>query len=94
MQQNAPRKKHSWRSQLILADGSLYPHKGTFSFADREVDVKTGTLRLAGAVSESGKYPSSRPVRPRSGDHNDERKALCSFPSARSQSCKVIIRWP
>ena len=33
--------------ELILADGSVYPHKGTFGFADRQVDVKTGTIRLA-----------------------------------------------
>ena len=40
--------------QLILADGSLYPHKGNFSFADREVDVKTGTLRLQGLFPNPG----------------------------------------
>jgi membrane fusion protein (multidrug efflux system) len=32
---------------LILADGTIYPHKGEFSFADREVDVRTGTIRVA-----------------------------------------------
>ena len=40
--------------QLILADGSLYPHKGSFSLADREVDVKTGTLRLQGLFPNPG----------------------------------------
>src|SRR5262245_48880732 len=40
--------------QLILADGALYPHKGTFSFADRQVDVKTGTLRLQGLFPNPG----------------------------------------
>ena len=40
--------------QLILADGSLYPHKGNFSFADREVDVRTGTLRLQGLFPNPG----------------------------------------
>jgi RND family efflux transporter MFP subunit len=40
--------------QLLLADGSLYPYKGTFSFADREVDVKTGTLRLQGLFPNPG----------------------------------------
>jgi membrane fusion protein (multidrug efflux system) len=33
--------------ELILADGKVYPHKGEFSYADRQVDVKTGTIRLA-----------------------------------------------
>jgi len=33
--------------ELILADGTVYPHKGEFSFADREVDVRTGTIKVA-----------------------------------------------
>jgi len=33
--------------ELILADGTVYPQKGEFSFADREVDVRTGTIRVA-----------------------------------------------
>ena len=40
--------------ELILADGSVYPHKGIFSFADRQVDVKTGTLRLQGVFPNPG----------------------------------------
>jgi membrane fusion protein (multidrug efflux system) len=32
---------------LILADGSTWPQKGTFSFADRQVDPRTGTIRVA-----------------------------------------------
>jgi membrane fusion protein (multidrug efflux system) len=40
--------------QLVLADGSVYPQKGTFSFADRQVDVKTGTLRLQGIFPNPG----------------------------------------
>jgi RND family efflux transporter MFP subunit len=33
--------------QLILADGSVYPHEGTFYFADRQVNEGTGAIRLA-----------------------------------------------
>jgi membrane fusion protein, multidrug efflux system len=32
--------------ELLLADGSLFPHKGTVNFADREVDPKTGTILI------------------------------------------------
>ncbi len=32
--------------ELILADGSLYPHKGTVVIVDRAVDLKTGTLSV------------------------------------------------
>ena len=33
--------------ELLLSDGTMYPHKGGFFLADRQVDVKTGTIRLA-----------------------------------------------
>jgi membrane fusion protein (multidrug efflux system) len=36
------------RLQLILADGSVYPHEGKFYFADRQVDESTGAIRIAG----------------------------------------------
>lgn len=32
--------------QLLLADGSLYPHEGRFDFADRAINPQTGTLTL------------------------------------------------
>jgi membrane fusion protein (multidrug efflux system) len=35
------------RIELILGDGSLYPHAGRFYAIDRQVDVRTGTLRVA-----------------------------------------------
>lgn len=36
------------RLQLILADGRTYDHEGTFYFADREVNVGTGSIQIAG----------------------------------------------
>ncbi|MEN6616522.1 MAG: efflux RND transporter periplasmic adaptor subunit [Syntrophorhabdus sp.] len=33
--------------ELILADGSTFPPKGEFAFADRQVDERTGTIRVA-----------------------------------------------
>jgi RND family efflux transporter MFP subunit len=35
--------------ELLLSDGTIYPHKGWLVFADRQVDLKTGTIRVAGA---------------------------------------------
>ena len=35
--------------ELILSNGSTYPTKGWFVLADRQVDLKTGTIRVAGA---------------------------------------------
>ncbi len=32
---------------LILSDGTTYPYKGEVAFADRQVDVRTGTIRVA-----------------------------------------------
>lgn len=33
--------------ELILADGSVYPHRGKMAFADRQVNVLTGTITVA-----------------------------------------------
>jgi membrane fusion protein (multidrug efflux system) len=35
--------------QLVLANGSQYPHAGSFLFADRQIDSLTGTIRIATA---------------------------------------------
>jgi len=39
---------------LVLADGTKYPHKGEVIFTDREVDPRTGTIRLVGAFANPG----------------------------------------
>ncbi|HEX4265582.1 MAG TPA: efflux RND transporter periplasmic adaptor subunit [Verrucomicrobiae bacterium] len=36
---------------LILSDGSTYPEKGKFYFADRQVSIDTGTLQIVGLFS-------------------------------------------
>ncbi len=40
--------------ELILADGTKYPRGGKFFVADRQVDVKTGAIRLAGLFPNPG----------------------------------------
>ena len=40
--------------ELILSDGTSYPQKGSFFFADRQVDPKTGAIRLAGIFPNPG----------------------------------------
>jgi len=40
--------------ELILADGTIYPRKGSFLFADRQVDPKTGAIRMAGVFLNPG----------------------------------------
>lgn len=40
--------------ELVLADGSVYPSKGSLLIADRQVDLKTGTIRFAGAFDNAG----------------------------------------
>lgn len=32
--------------QLVLADGSVYPHQGKMALADRQIDPATGTLKI------------------------------------------------
>jgi RND family efflux transporter MFP subunit len=40
--------------ELILSDGRVYPRKGSFIAADREVDPKTGTIRLSASFPNPG----------------------------------------
>jgi RND family efflux transporter MFP subunit len=40
--------------QLTLADGSVYPHSGRITFADRQVNTQTGTIQIV------GEFPNSR----------------------------------
>ena len=40
--------------ELVLSDGSEYPNKGSFFFADRQVDQKTGAIRAAGIFPNPG----------------------------------------
>lgn len=42
-----PEKSGQGDLDLILTDGSTWPHKGTFAYADRQVDPQTGTIRVA-----------------------------------------------
>jgi RND family efflux transporter MFP subunit len=42
------------RLELILADGTVYPQNGSFYFADRQVDVRTGAIRVAGLFANPG----------------------------------------
>lgn len=42
------------RLELILADGSHFPHKGKYFLADRQVDETTGTIRIAGLFPNPG----------------------------------------
>ncbi len=40
--------------ELILADGTVYPHKGKILLTDRQVDTSTGTIRLIAAFPNPG----------------------------------------
>ncbi len=48
------REAHGPQIELILADGSTYPHKGRLIAVDRQVDTGTGTIRLAGEFTNPG----------------------------------------
>jgi len=46
--------KRHLRLQMVLANGSVYPHPGQTTLVDRQVDVKTGTLRVQGVFPNPG----------------------------------------
>jgi RND family efflux transporter MFP subunit len=47
-EQSVQEQRRRMPLQLILGDGNVYEHIGTISFADREVNAATGTIRVAG----------------------------------------------
>jgi membrane fusion protein (multidrug efflux system) len=52
----ASAKGRTGNLELVLADGSVYGHKGTFFMADRQVDVGTGALRVAALFPNPGNF--------------------------------------
>jgi membrane fusion protein (multidrug efflux system) len=40
--------------EMILADGTVFPHRGRWLFAAREVDVRTGAIAMVGAFPNPG----------------------------------------
>jgi membrane fusion protein (multidrug efflux system) len=42
------------RFEMILADGSSYPHRGEWFAADNQVDIRTGSLRVAALFPNPG----------------------------------------
>ena len=64
------------RLQLILADGSTYPHDGTFYFADRQVNESTGAIRIAGLFPNPEQRSETRRLRQSSRRDPDQQDAL------------------
>ncbi len=61
--------------ELILADGSTYPHKGKFAFADRQVSQDTGAIQMTGL------FPNPRNIL-RPGQYGKVRAAVATTPGA------------
>ncbi|MGH7164644.1 MAG: efflux RND transporter periplasmic adaptor subunit [Nitrospiraceae bacterium] len=51
--QEADRSRQG-RLELILADESLYPHRGKVALANRQIDVKTGTITMVSYFPNPG----------------------------------------
>jgi len=45
---------HHLPLELVLADGSVHPQRGQFSFADRQMDPATGSIQLTGVFPNPG----------------------------------------
>jgi membrane fusion protein (multidrug efflux system) len=66
--QKDPAAQRGDNLELILSDGSVFPHRGHVLFEDRQVDVKTGTIASVavfpnpGNVLRPGQYAKIRGV--------------------------------
>ena len=52
--QNAQPPAQQGQLELTLADGRVHPHKGTFASTDRQVDERTGTIKVAALFPNPG----------------------------------------
>jgi len=58
---------------MVLSDGSVYPHKGRINLVDRQVDVKTGTVLVSalfpnpGNILRPGQFGRVRMMKPKPG---------------------------
>jgi membrane fusion protein, multidrug efflux system len=52
--QNGGSPSGQLRLDLTLADGTVHPHKGVFAFTDRQVDGRTGTIKIAALFPNPG----------------------------------------
>ena len=68
--------------ELILADGSTYPHKGKFSFADRQVNPEHWRDPVDGTLSRIPGTGCGRGSTARSAPRSGPARARCSFRSA------------
>lgn len=49
--QNRTANEKQAKISLKLADGTEYPHKGTFDFVNRQIDVSTGSIQITALFS-------------------------------------------
>ena len=52
--QDSGRHGENLKLRMILADERVHPYKGSFAFADRQVDVRTGTIKVAALFPNPG----------------------------------------
>ena len=58
--------------ELVLGGEKVYPHKGQFHLVDRQVDQKTGTIRVAALFPNPRQFVKARPIRPSTGGDQDQ----------------------
>ena len=80
--------------ELILADGTVYPQKGKFFFADRQVNQNTGAIQLTGLFPNPGNILRPGQYGRVRASTADAPAAHCWFRSAPSPNCRAPIRSP
>jgi membrane fusion protein (multidrug efflux system) len=53
-QRNKQKQSREQTLELILGDGTVYPHRGSVRFVNREVDSRTGTIQVRGEFPNPG----------------------------------------
>ncbi len=83
---------HNAQLQLILSDGSVFPHPGRLLLSGTRDRREDGDDRHDRSLPQSRQRPPSRPVREDPCDHGGPPAAPSSCRSARSTSCRAPTR--
>jgi len=76
---------------LILGDGKVYPHKGKFYALDRNLDLKTGSIRYEVTFPNPGN--NLRPGQFGKVRRRRHQKDALIVPQEAVSECRAIIKW-
>jgi membrane fusion protein (multidrug efflux system) len=84
-------REHADIFQMVLADGTVYPHPGKLVFVDRSVDARTGTMMVSVTFPSARSCGRGRHARPRHRGYRGRRAARSAARGAKVQGVYNVM---